>query len=253
MTNENSRGLGVLSSLLLADYSDPDPTPSMEAMVDGKVNSEIEFQIYGFMVDQTELDLAAGVEHQEQWSVKIAKVEKNFVGGVERVRSINQGEQYIRTLKIKSPSGGEKEIENESSRAEFEFMAMVSEQGMLKKRFTFPVGNDLVYEVDVFLAPDGSYHPCVKIDLEVKLPAAMENGYSKQELLEYISSIELPPVPITLKDIVVLPPVGRKPEDEKKVSEFYRAYFLTPNIFLSPDEPNASQISVQDVLRAFGG
>src|SRR5690606_21765824 len=125
---------------------------SQEAFVDGKKRDQVEFQIYGLMVDPTELKVAESVERQDQWTIKTPKTEANFVGGVERVRSINKGQQYIRTLKVKTPSGRDKEIENDSSRDEFEFMAKMADQGMIKDRFSFPTVSGMVYEVDVFLA-----------------------------------------------------------------------------------------------------
>lgn len=208
-------------------------TASMEA--EGEANGqkfrEIEFQIYGKMVDQSQLTGAASVEKQEQWSFKIPKTDSNASAAVVRVRSINSGEQYIRTTKTKSPDGGDIEVEAVSSKDEFDQFALFADQGMIKDRYTFPVGK-FVYEVDVFANTQGQYFPYVKIDLEIPMFEAEE--ITREMLLQLIETIELPPLPIELEDITVLPPIGRKAEDEEKVSQYYREYFLVGNKHLVP-------------------
>lgn len=253
MSDAPSVKLPFLSRLLAADYSDPSPElVSLEALVDGKKKDEIEFQIYGLMVDPAELETAESSEVQEQWGCKVPKTDTNFCGCTSRVRSINRGEQYIRTVKVKTPSGAEKEVENDSSYDEFLLAAMVGEHGMIKRRYRFPVEGGLVYEVDVPLAPDGTMHKWVKIDLEIPRPIQEGQEMTRADLLEFIKTVELPPLPLTLQDVRVLPPINRRKEDEEAISKLYPKYFLTKNIFLNPEEPNASQINVIAELDSFG-
>lgn len=230
----------VLHGLLTADYSEKAFAVSMEAETDGKKRDEIEFQIYGRLVDPSELESASSCETQEQWGVKIRKTDQNAAQGTMRVRSINRGEKYIYTTKIKTPVGTDKEAERPSSFDEFSMFAVMGEHGMIKKRFTFPV-DGFVYEVDVPLDENGELHPYVKIDLEV--PAPPIDNPTPAQMSEYIKSIKLPPLPITLTEVLVLPPIDRPKEVEKAISLLYPKYFLTPNIFLDPTKKSASEIN----------
>lgn len=245
--------LGLLSALFSADYSDPvQNTVSMEStegVVDGKSFEEIEFQIYGKLTDMSVLQTAQSVTKQEQWSHKIVKTDNNAGSAVIRVRSINSGERYIRTSKVKSISGATNEVESESTYDEFVHMAILADQGMIKERYTFPT-EGYVYEVDVFFDKSGNRVPWVKIDLEIQAPEGTQS-LSRAELLELVKTIDLPPLPFALEDVVVLPPVGRQAADERKVSKLYEQYFLIGNYFQTPPEDRtvASELNVDEIAR----
>lgn len=138
----------------------------------GKSQDEIEHVFYARVADFKQFEGMAK-ERQEQWEIKIPKTDYNTAAGSIRVRKTvedGQAPQYVMTSKVIVDGNGKRdEVPIESTAGQFIHFAVLSDGGMIKDRFTFPIkGTDMKWEVDLFLKPDGSYHDWCKIDLEVK-------------------------------------------------------------------------------------
>lgn len=199
---------------------------------DGKTFMEKERVIYARISDFEQLKKAKSADHQEQWGLKIAKTDENFAEGQVRVRAVTPlsltgegppyrataGAQYVFTVKAKQGMGQNLETPVPATADAFEIFKRIAENGMIKDRFHFPVeGTDLIYEIDVFLKADGSYHEWVKIDLETKDMAA-----------------ELPPLPIEVEE-QILDNTEDKAE-QAKIKQLYSTIFLTPNVYVHGEE-----------------
>lgn len=200
---------------------------------DGKTFVEKERVIYARISDFEQLaSKAKSADHQEQWGLKIPKTDKNFAEGQVRVRAITplairdgqrlpvptEGAQYVYTVKAKQGMGHNLEAPIPATADAFEIFKRIAENGMIKDRYHFPVeGTPLVYEIDVFLKPDGSYHEWVKIDLETKDMDA-----------------ELPPLPIEVEE-QILDNTEDKAE-QAKIKQLYNTIFLTPNVYVNGEE-----------------
>lgn len=196
-------------------------TPGMEEDTSGKAQKEIEHIVYGRLTDFAQLSNAASREIQEQWQVKLPKSEKNAAEGAVRVRKSQiegADPNYFLTMKTRAKVGS---LESTLSCSEdmFTMMKFVAEFGMVKDRYRFPVPNtELVWEVDVFKKPDGTYHDWVKIDLEV------------DDL-----STPLPELPLKFAD-VILPTDLEGPDKEKHnatLDTLYSSVFKTANPYLN--------------------
>lgn len=202
---------------------------ALEERANGEAEDEIEHTLYACLDDQTQLKSSSSMEHQEQWEIRLPKVEGVPGNGSMRVRKtwIDGGEpDYVRATKIKANDAGDKiELPMPSSEIEFIAFRFLSPQGMIKDRFHFPVtGTKLVWEVDMFPKEGGGYHPWCKIDLEVTDRKA-----------------PLPELPIQFSE-VILPKEFKKLDEtewEEKVTKLYDEYFLTKNIFVSGKAKNA--------------
>jgi hypothetical protein len=87
---------------------------------------------------------------------------------------------------------------------------------MIKDRYFFPVdGSDLVWEVDMFLKPEGGYFDWCKIDLEVT---------NRED--------PIPPLPIEFANIITNQTGERTEEEEARVRSLYDVEFLAKNIHL---------------------
>lgn len=196
---------------------------SMEAETDPSSYLEIEHVFYAKVEDLSELKKAASSELQEQWEIKIPKTETNAGEGGIRVRKTaiaGADPVYTLTTKVKKGDDGDKfEVEVPSNKDQFDQFRFLSDRGMIKERFYFPVtGTKLVYEVDMFLKPEGGYHEYCKIDLEVTDRDA-----------------QIPPFPIELTDVIFPKGYGRQNEEESErlISELYETCFITGNQFLA--------------------
>lgn len=198
------------------------PTPALEDIADGIARVEKEIEYYGRVTDLSQLAKAASVEFQEQWQVIIPKSDKNAAEGRMRVRRTTKGSEveYVQTTKTKK---GDDRIETSipSSAAGFTQFKVFADQGMRKHRYSFPVGNGLVYEVDMFLKSgtsdeDKQYHEWCKIDLEL-------NGEHPT----------IPAIPIFIEDLIT--DVGKSLDQElrDKITQLYDECFLTKNPFLN--------------------
>lgn len=196
---------------------------ALEEASDGVVKNEIEHVIYGRIPDFSVLEKAASMEHQEQWEIPIAKTEKNAAKGSMRVRKTivtDRAPEYVYTTKAQyNASGDRKEVPIPTTEDHFALFRLLSEKGMRKDRYFFPVeDSDLVWEVDVFYLPGAEvgskqYCPWCKIDLEV--PSR---------------SVAIPPLPIPLEDVIVAPYGQRTEAEEARVTSLYANEFITRNM-----------------------
>lgn len=193
---------------------------SMEENADGKAFREIEYTFYARLSNQDELFKAARKEHEEQWELKIDKTDQNASKGSIRIRkTVEDGKEpvYVITTKIPVPGTDDKdEVPVPTTVAQFEAFRYMCERGMIKDRYFFPVdGSDLVWEVDMFLRPEGGYYEWCKIDLEVE---------SRDD--------PIPPLPIEFSSIITNQNGQRTPEEEQRVGALYQVEFLTKNVHL---------------------
>lgn len=191
---------------------------ALEDIADGVARIEDEIEYYGRLTDLSQLAKASHVEFQEQWEIKIPKDDSNAGAGRMRVRRTTTGSEveYVQTTKTEK---GDARIETSipSSPAGFAQFKIFSGKGMRKHRYSFPVGNGLVYEVDMFLKPgttdqDKQYHEWCKVDLE------LQGDHPT-----------IPGMPIFLEDIIT--DIGDKldPELREKITNLYDECFLSKN------------------------
>lgn len=202
-------------------------TPALEEDVqDGKKFAEHEHEFYVMIDDFDQLKNAQAVDLQEQWNLKIDKTAGNAAKGGLRIREIYKGDvnggpsqkpvgepQYVLNTKINEGVGRRQEVPVPTTKDAFDLFAMLSDSGMIKHRYHFPVG-DLVFEVDMFINPEGGYFPGAKIDLEVK----NLNG-------------EIPELPI--KCASVIKGDTKDAAERKQITEMFDKYFITKNKFVN--------------------
>ena len=197
---------------------------ALEEASDGKANTEIEHVFYARVPDRAVLEQAAGWEHQEQWEIRIPKTDSNAGNGRVRIR-MTQGpekaKEYVLTTKTFKDNGDRIEVPIPTTEDHFEQFKLLSECGMRKDRYFFPVeGTDLVWEVDMFYQPGSvigskEYYEWCKIDLEVADRSA-----------------PIPPLPFALEDVIAAPYGKRTPEEEAIVSKLHGEVFATRNVHL---------------------
>jgi len=146
----------------------------MEDVTDGKTYVEREHVFYGYLKDFSQLTKAASKEKQEQWEVKLPKTENNIGSGGIRVRrtEIDGNVEYTLTAKVRTKDEDAKlEATCVSSEDLFNLFSMLAQSGMRKVRYNFPTknpaGEEIVFEVDVFILDNGEFSPWCKIDVEV--------------------------------------------------------------------------------------
>lgn len=140
---------------------------SLESLMSGTVEREIEFTMYVELSDLEELKKRAiRTERHEQWTMPLVKGD---VDGKLRLRLIDNSRPTMCT-KIKRPSMvGCDEVEMDISMDMFNSLREMAVDGYIKTRYTIPSNiRELLWEVDVFLSNGGAPHPWVKVDLEVK-------------------------------------------------------------------------------------
>lgn len=175
---------------------------------------EREVEVYGYLEDLNELSKADSFIQQEQWGVYISNPDGN--SGNIRVRSINGGNEYILTTKVKDGINGNLETEQPTTKDMFNAFKRLATDGLNKTRYLFKTSNeDIVFEVDVFLR-NGKYSNWVKIDIE--LPG-------EGDLNHWLD--QLPELPITLTDIRVIAPGKKRPADEEFVKKLFSSEFTT--------------------------
>lgn len=197
---------------------------ALEDVSDGKAHREIEHTFFGKIENMSILDGASGMEHQEQWEIKLEKTEKTAAAGKWRVRkTVKDGvdPEFVLTCKTAGKEGSI-EVGVPVSVPMFDQFRMMAEQGMVKDRYFFPVeGSDLVWEVDMFLVQgsqpgEKKYHDWCKIDLEV--PSL---------------DIALPPIPAGITELITNPYGKRSEAEEAKVISLFHNEFLSPNPYLN--------------------
>ena len=201
---------------------------------------EIEYMFLYKLSDLAELQQAVRMVEQEQWEIRVPKVEGNRMGGSIRIRAEwtkdNPERVYTQTCKLHDQGGpGRPEREEPSSEGMFEFYKQLTTGGMRKLRCEFVVpgtegtfkddkhsrhGGALVWEVDVFRdRRNGKVSPWVKVDLEV--PGALD---------------KLPAFPLSFEAAITAPRGKRTEEEERFVKELFANVFTT-----SPDEADAQE------------
>lgn len=185
-----------------------------EIALTGQSKKEIEYEIYGKVVNLNDLKKAAKTERQDQWGIPIFKTDKNYSAGTVRVRQIDGGKVEL-TTKVKRDSD---EAEIETSQDMFDHFRKLADQGLIKVRHYFPVDDNFTYEVDAFFNTAGQFSEWVKIDLE--MPEGVETLDT------------LPDLPFEMTDIRVIAPGPKKPEDLAFVRELFEKYFNVANQFL---------------------
>lgn len=195
--------------------------PSLEsefpAASEAATEVELEHTWYGQLTDRSQLENAASIEKQEQWSVP-AKPEDCRYGGSIRVRKSTpvkigdrsiQPSSFMMCLKaFEKGKLGCLENEFEINEATFQQFCRVADSGMIKTRYTFPIeGTDFAFEVDVYQETDW-----VKIDLEVNDP-----------------KFAIPDMPVALKGLIKDNPMKRTPEQEKLIESLMERYFRCKN------------------------
>jgi len=191
---------------------------SLEENSDGIPVKEIEYEYYGRIVDLDQLARAASKEHHEQWEIKIPKTERNAGEGRSRVRMTvdsNGAIEYVETMKsILKKDDARIEVSSPVTEGRFAQYRILSDGGMIKDRYCFPVG-DIIFEVDMFLKEDYTYYEWCKIDIEVK---------SKD--------VSIPELPINVLNLITAQKDNRSPEEEKIISDLYENSFITKNKYL---------------------
>lgn len=140
---------------------------SLESLISGNVEREIEFTMYVELEDLDELRAKAiKTERHEQWTLP---VDQDNVNGKVRIRLIDDTRPTLCT-KIQRPDVvGCEEVELDISPDMFRSLREMAKDGYIKTRYIIPSNiRELYWEVDVFLSNGGSPHPWVKVDLEVK-------------------------------------------------------------------------------------
>lgn len=140
---------------------------SLESLMSGNVEREIEFTMYVQLEDLEELKKRAiRTERHEQWSMPL---EKGSVDGKMRLRLIDNTRPTMCTKIKRANMIGSDEVEMDISMDMFNSLREMAVDGYIKTRYTIASNiRELLWEVDVFLSNGGAAHPWVKVDLEVK-------------------------------------------------------------------------------------
>lgn len=140
---------------------------SLESVINGKLQRELEYTLYAKLKDMSQLERAFEKEEHEQWSLPLDTDKPVKL----RLRLIN-GRRYTMAAKLKTPGVlGCDEVEDDISPDTFKVLRIGATAGYKKTRYNFKIPNsELKWEIDVFLDQNGSPHPWVKIDLEVNTP-----------------------------------------------------------------------------------
>lgn len=141
---------------------------SLESLISGNVEREIEFTMYVQLDDLNELKRRAiRTEKHEQWNIPIEK--KEDFDGKMRIRLIDGTRPTMCTKIKRKGTVGCDEVEMDVSMDMFNSLREMAVNGYIKTRYTIPSNiRELMWEVDVFLSNGGDEHPWVKVDLEVK-------------------------------------------------------------------------------------
>lgn len=125
--------------------------------------------------------------------------------------------------------GGRTEIAQECSEDMFTAFKFLSGKGMIKHRHRFPTApeSDRVFEVDVYLKPDGSYHDWCRIDFEV------------HSLKDAVPAL---PVSVNQDTLITAAKEDMTPEENRIVTKLYDDVFLTRNLYVKHPEPKAEPV-----------
>lgn len=175
---------------------------------------EREIEIYGRLLNHDILTTARNCIQQEQWGVYVSN--PDGTSGNIRVRSINNGANYVLTTKVKHGDKGSLETEEPTTKAMYDAFKRLATDGLNKTRYVFPTTNeDVVYEVDVFYDGVDKHSEWVKIDIEIPAEGDVD---------EWLDN--LPPLPFHLEDIRVIRPGKKSPEDEAFCNKLFQQEFV---------------------------
>jgi hypothetical protein len=209
---------------------------ALEEAATGQAVEEIEYVFYARLPEPVKPPMGFGfAEHQEQWEFKISKTDLNGGQGGIRIRKTQQihirgkvPPEYVITTKVRKPDGSNTEVAVPTTEDNFEQFRILSDRGMIKNRYEYTIpdeavpvglGKGLKWEVDMFLKPDGTFFPWVKIDLEVKKFASPTQGAER----------ELPPFPFQAEEWILDQTGERSAEEETKLRAIYDEMFLAKN------------------------
>lgn len=149
-------------------FSDIYGETSLESLLSGNVEREIEYTMYVHLDNLEELKRkAVRTERHEQWTVPLVK--KDNVDGKVRIRLIDNTRPTMCTKIKRDQQIGCEEVEIDITMDMFNSLREMSVDGYIKTRYTVPSNiRDLWWEVDVFFCNGGAPSPWVKVDLEVK-------------------------------------------------------------------------------------
>lgn len=194
----------------------------------GKANKEIEYVFYGKIINFTDLNKASSKEHHSQWEVRIPETNLNAGKGTIRVRKTIPNitdvdkTEYVHTTKVSTKDKLKRiEVSIPTTVDNFNQMLILSERGLVKDRYFFPVkGTDLVFEFDVFYSPgaivgSGKYIEWCKIDIEVN-----------------DSQTIIPELPIDVSDLIIAQEGNRTIEEDNLINSLYANEFNSKNVFL---------------------
>lgn len=185
----------------------------------GHALREKEHTFFARILDFSQFKLATRAQVQEQWAVKVPRSEQNASEGSIRARKVtkrNGKTHYELTVKNKV-SEGSIEVTVPTTEAMFFQIRALSEQGMMKHRYTFPIkGTGLKWEVDAVPDGNGGYYPWVRIEIEVK------------DLKD-----KVPEIPIKTEELIMPPHLSNMtPEEHQaKTQPLMDRFFLTKNPF----------------------
>lgn len=211
-------------------------TVALEGQATGvKSANETEIVMYARITDFEGLKKASSKQSQEQWQVN---------GPFGKIRVRNEAHEgvdgtYTMTIKSKDSMLGGPETGMGIDQTVFSAFKVISDNGMIKDRYKFPAQRvmmrdssgrhnvpipDLVFEVDVFKKPDGTYHEWCKIDLEIdSILEAVKNingSITTADLSINVSDLPFRPMEVmdnTMKDQAV----------RDKITQLYETVFLT--------------------------
>lgn len=206
------------------------------------INGEHEVAIYGKIGDFDGLQTADSKESHEQWEIKVPKgrvrVRKTAKDGLAPTFSLT-----FKTKTVSMGINGNEEKTFDISEEMFQSFKALSDQGMIKDRYLFPVNMvqvsnasgvqdihipDMNYEVDVFysLDHDGnkSYKPWAKVDLELD-PLMLIIQRSHPDIGEFNLNIKASKLPIDLTEVMIS--TDEDPVTKERISRLYDEFFLT--------------------------
>lgn len=178
-------------------------SPGLEDLENGVAAKEKEYVWYGRMTDLTQLEKATGKEGQSQASVK----QNN---GTIRVRKVTDNGQvrYVLTAKAWKGRGECDEVSQGSSEDLYNVFCSMAGETQDKIRFKFPGPNNTVFELDMFVNPDGSFKEWCKVDWEV--PDVVT---------------EFPALPFVLEDVIFGGNDDYTPEQRKQIDNLQNKVF----------------------------
>ena len=180
------------------------PTISTEAFewMGGQTQLEVEFTIYAELQDTRVLEQAVSKERQKQVEISL----DTDTDIRQRIRSINDKRWLITTKEPPEQGFGNLETECDISKDMFDTLVKATKEDMVYKvRHFYPIpGTNLQWEVDAFYSQAGTFHPWVKIDLEVP---SLE--------------MEIPPLPFQVNSVIYADSDDLTIVEKRKISKLW--------------------------------